>query len=390
MQNCSNCSKRLIGGSSSDGGVRKLDESYVFLPPRFGEASVLSRTPIQNSLIRPNHLLGESMIGIAHSDASKNVRKATRIAMHSSGRPITQPCCSNCIKSMTEMIEREIEETRDEKRAFMSLLSRLNQMPSRIDTSESQYNTEIESMERNLQLMREESAEIQQNLTLELELPASELWTRLNRYERDFALFQQDRDTAMMHVREVYHKINQVRQSNVYNEAFYIWHNGPFGTINGFRMGRLHSHEIEWNEINAAWGEAALLLLTLAKALDVTFPKYQIIPLGSFSKIKRRREPEMLYNLHGSNADNYPESKYNLGLAAWLECLAHLGNWAESQDHAIRLPYKIDPTSYEIGDLSIQFLKNDEKWTKASKFALTNLKWILAWVFKRRKRAGRS
>lgn len=81
-----------------------MDESFVFLPPRFGEASILStRFPHPNNLfdsareknISESRLygtgsvlmtnsaaMGESMIGVAHSEASKNVRVATRLASH--------------------------------------------------------------------------------------------------------------------------------------------------------------------------------------------------------------------------------------------------------------------------------------------------------------------
>ena len=58
---------------------RPLDSSYVFLPPRFGEASVL--TPPRNT---GKNSMGESMIGVTHSEASKNVQIATQLAMHRS------------------------------------------------------------------------------------------------------------------------------------------------------------------------------------------------------------------------------------------------------------------------------------------------------------------
>ena len=47
---------------------------------------------------------------------------------------------------------------------------------------------------------------------------------------------------------------------NVCNVAFFLWTDGAFGTINTFRLGRTPSTLVEWNEINAAWGQTALLL----------------------------------------------------------------------------------------------------------------------------------
>eukprot|EP00967_Tisochrysis_lutea_P042920 scaffold51711_cov22-Tisochrysis_lutea.AAC.1 len=42
-------------------------------------------------------------------------------------------------------------------------------------------------------------------------------------------------------------------------------HDGPFGTISGFRLGRTPEAPVEWDEINAAWGQAVLLLHTMAQ-----------------------------------------------------------------------------------------------------------------------------
>ena len=44
---------------------------------------------------------------------------------------------------------------------------------------------------------------------------------------------------------------------------------------------------MEWAEINAAWGQTALLLSSLAKVVGPhPFERYQIIPYGSYSYVK--------------------------------------------------------------------------------------------------------
>jgi beclin 1 len=50
-----------------------------------------------------------------------------------------------------------------------------------------------------------------------------------------------------------------------------IWHDGPFGTISGFRLGRTPECPVEWDEINAAWGQAVLLLHTMAQQCKLNF-----------------------------------------------------------------------------------------------------------------------
>ena len=62
-------------------------------------------------------------------------------------------------------------------------------------------------------------------------------------------------------------------------------HKGAFGTINGFRLGRLPEVNVDWGEISAAWGQCALLLNCMAKKLNLQFAKYKIVPFGNLSYI---------------------------------------------------------------------------------------------------------
>lgn len=55
--------------------------------------------------------------------------------------------------------------------------------------------------------------------------------------------------------------------------AFFYRHSGQFGTINNFRLGRLPSVPVEWNEINAAWGQTVLLLHALANKMGLKFQR---------------------------------------------------------------------------------------------------------------------
>lgn len=50
-------------------------------------------------------------------------------------------------------------------------------------------------------------------------------------------------------------------------------HSGQFGTINNFRLGRLPSVPVDWNEINAAWGQTVLLLHALANKMGLKFQR---------------------------------------------------------------------------------------------------------------------
>ena len=143
---------------------------------------------------------------------------------------------------------------------------------------------------------------------------------------------------------------------------------------------------MEWNEINTAWGEATLLLSRLSDEMKITFPKYRLIPLSNVSKVTCLLKPFRQYDLHGNATScQTKDSFFNCGMVAWLQCLSYFVQWAERQDSKIRLPYAINEEC--IGTLSIRYYgeQNGENWTKACKFVLTNLKWMLAWCFKRQR-----
>lgn len=81
--------------------------------------------------------------------------------------------------------------------------------------------------------------------------------------------------------------LEKLQKTNVYADAFNIGHDGGLATINGLRFGRLPAVQVEWGEINAAWGCTLLLLKTIARKLSYEISGYRLIPMGSFSKIEK-------------------------------------------------------------------------------------------------------
>jgi len=88
--------------------------------------------------------------------------------------------------------------------------------------------------------------------------------------------------------------LEKLERTNVYNDTFRIGHDGVFGTINGLRLGRVPGvpvspiisvlyyriqavFQVEWAEINAAWGQTLLLLYTIARKLDFSFEKWVVV-----------------------------------------------------------------------------------------------------------------
>jgi hypothetical protein len=51
----------------------------------------------------------------------------------------------------------------------------------------------------------------------------------------------EERDGLVVNIEQTVRQLERLRRTNVFNDAFHIWFDGPFGTVNGFRLGRLPS-----------------------------------------------------------------------------------------------------------------------------------------------------
>lgn len=171
--------------------------------------------------------------------------------------------------------------------------------------------------------------------------------------------------------------LRRLQRYNVFNDVFHIWHDGLFGTINGLRLGRLPSKPVEWVEINAALGQAVLLLTIIAERANFEFMRNKLIPRGSFSRVVNKDGRE--YSLF-SDGGMFRRRGFNHAMILFLECVDDAGRRAMHEEPAMKFPYRIQRG--KINDLPIS-LGNDEQWTKALKCMLTHLKWLLAWISKR-------
>lgn len=180
--------------------------------------------------------------------------------------------------------------------------------------------------------------------------------------------------------------VDMLRRTHVFNDAFFIWHDGPFGTISGFRLGRTAAVPVDWSEINAAFGQVCLLLHTLAHVARFTYSGYTLLPLCSTSRVRDNARGGT-YDLFGpvSSLNLLSAQRFDKAQAGLLACLQELCAFAASRDvaagsaHPFEMPYEIDGD--RVGGRSVRFsLNSDDKWTAALKLMLTDLKMILAWT----------
>jgi hypothetical protein len=150
---------------------------------------------------------------------------------------------------------------------------------------------------------------------------------------------------------------------------------------------------VTWSEINSGLGTAALLLVSLQSIpeANIRFTKYYIIPMGNFSKIVTKKTStntsSTIYNLYSDDRFSFfGKRNFNSALNGFLHCL---NNAAECllrhHTKSMTLPHPITTDSSGellIGGLTIVHGTDGDRWTRALKYMLTDLKWLVAFVIK--------
>lgn len=371
------------------------------------------------------------------------VEKASRLfEIISSRSDIDHPICIECTEMLVDGLQKRLVGATKERDAYISFLRNLNSSVPTAEEHEAADKSLKETLEgeeaafAELVTLEQEKAALDEEIaTLEeesrqLDLDEEAFWRDRNSFALTLSDFQNERDALNMRYDHDSRQLERLQRTNVYNDAFCIGHDGYFGTINGLRLGRLTNPSVEWPEINAAWGQTALLLATIAEKLNFQFQGYRVKPLGSTSRIEKLEYPQqsptqsalgvrntipsgppkitVLDLFSGDLPLNLPwiHRRFDAGMVAFLDCLRQLGEYVErtpapisspsgrrgnhnsNNSHpnnmatmpGLKLPYAISRD--RIGDASIKlgFNQNDETWTRACKYTLTCCKFLLAHV----------
>lgn len=333
----------------------------------------------------------------------------------SSRSDIDHPICVDCADMLVEGFQKRLETVSKERDAYAKHLRQVQaSQPSKEDVKAQQEalkkaeKDKEHGMEELKKLEKEKDDVDAEILALEeesrqLDLEEETFWRERNAFAAKMAEFQSERDSINVKYSNDSQLLEKLQRSNVYNDTFCISHDGSFATINGLRLGRLSSKPVDWPEINAAWGHALLLLVTVAEKLGYQFQGYEAQPMGSTSKIIRDESLSPASSRIGSRTtmhaapkkhvlDLYSSGDMPLGLTfmhrkfdnamvAFLELVRQLGVHVEQQTEAtgnmLSLPYKIEGD--KIADVSIKLgIAQDDGWTKACKLTLTCCKFLLA------------
>ncbi|CAG8582153.1 6225_t:CDS:2 [Ambispora gerdemannii] len=344
-------------------------ESYV----------MLSRSQVAPPLNSSNELsIDVNVDDRQRASLSYRLKLARRLFdLMSSRSEIDHPICQECTDMLLESLNKQLSDASKERDCYIDFLKKVNsnvisdakqedlrQEIQEIQARESSAITTLKEIERERDNMKRELAELEQEAN-ELDKLEESYWKEFNDFHIQLQIFQNERDSVNVKYDHDAKQLEKLQKTNVYNDTFCISHDGSFGTINGFRLGRLQNQPVEWSEINAAWGQA------VSSCSFRSIDYYLNIDL------------EILNYRYGSGDIGigriFQNNRFDNAMVAFLNCLQQLGDYAERQDHNLKLPYRINKD--RIGDVSIKRQFNqDDNWTRALKYTLTNTKWILAYA----------
>eukprot|EP00850_Spirogloea_muscicola_P001988 SM000007S20948 [mRNA] locus=s7:1144136:1146996:+ [translate_table: standard] len=308
---------------------------------------------------------------------------------------VEHPLCLECTRELCKELEAEVDEVERDIVAYSALLVELEAEPSH-GMTHADYSLEKQKAEeeeqkllRQLRGVEEQQAEVQAQLaglsvkSRELDELEERYWHEFNDFKLQLASHQEERDAVFAKIEVASAQLEALKHVNVLNDVFYIWYKDDFGTISNLRLGKLPHIPVEWDEINAAWGQACLLLFTMAHLCRVTF-SYRILPMGSYPRIADSKDT---YNLFGP-VNIFWSTRYDKAMVFYLACLKEFADFAHARDRAaelppgqscFQLPYKIE--NDEVNGFTIkQSFNREERWTKALKFMLCDLKACLEWL----------
>ncbi|KXZ41423.1 hypothetical protein GPECTOR_475g404 [Gonium pectorale] len=187
-------------------------------------------------------------------------------------------------------------------------------------------------------------------------------WHDANELELLLRTHTDERGALLARIDRAGQRLQLLKNTSVLYDAFKIWHDGPFGTISGFRLGRTPEVAVEWDEINAAWGQAVLLLHTMAQMCKLQFTAHRLIPMGSHPRVADKRAA---YDLFGPVSKLW-SANYDRAMVAYLACLREFGEHARRRDAAdgkrepdqFNFPFAIDGD--KVNNLTIKLTLNKD------------------------------
>ncbi|KAL1622619.1 Vacuolar protein sorting-associated protein atg6 [Neofusicoccum ribis] len=334
------------------------------------------------------------------SDKMETVQRLFEVL--SARSDIDQPICVECTDMLVDGQQKRLATATKERDAYVEYLRQANtDIPSEEEVAQARKQLEDarkqeEAAFKELERLEKEKAAMDEEV-LALDAEAQDLdkeeetfWKERNAFAVTLSSFQSERDRINNRYDHDIKQAQRLQRTNVYNDTFTIGHDGNFATINGLRLGRTSAVMVGWEEINAAWGQACLLLQTVAEKVGYIFKGYKLCPMGSTSTIEKHDLPPSASTDDPANPQkakitilelycsgdlplglNFLHRRFDNAMVAFLECLRQM------DEFGFKLPYTIRKDKIRDASIKLSF-NQEETWTRACKDTLICCKYLLA------------
>ena len=254
----------------------------LVIPAKFYESSGLALSGNGNGFT----LVGES--GQASAMSQRLKVTASLFDMLSDNSSVDHPLCEECTDTMLQYLDQQLDQAELDSQQYQEFLTSLSNETE--DSSNlGQLQVELDSLKleeqelvQELETLKQENEKIDSELETQslgrarLEEQEEQYWRQYSLHKQQLLLAEDEYRSLDCQLRYNQSQLDKLKKTNVFNATFHIWHSGHFGTINGFRLGRLPSIPVDWNELNTAWGQTVLLLHSLVKRIKLQLQRYQL------------------------------------------------------------------------------------------------------------------
>ncbi|AQZ18423.1 VPS30 (YPL120W) [Zygosaccharomyces parabailii] len=333
----------------------------------------------------------------------------------SSKTNIDYPVCEDCCNILIQRLRSEYDDAIKERDTYKQFLSRIEKQKiisssdspdvtseeiNRLKNEREELFQELLQLEQQDEDLDEEIAVLEADLELKKQHEEKEL-KKKNIEDLEQLEFSKEVRSLKNQYELTLNNLDKLRKINIYNETFKISHEGPFGVINGLRIGGFDNATVPWNEINAALGQIILLLATISARLKMKLEGYKLQPMGSFSTISKFNQESQEWETYDvfSN-ENFKlgrflrkETNFDKAMESILSVIQQMALWlsrsaaetneifsnSSRNDVGLDLPYLMHKDKINGNSVKLFGAKPNMEWTIAMKFLLTNAKWLLAY-----------
>lgn len=313
---------------------------------------------------------------------------------------LDQPLCQECTDNLLKHLDTQLRTLESDcliYKCYLDIRERVSEDGRKAlqeelkaaELEEARLVRELEEVEES----RERAAEALKAAQAEAAL----LDQQETQYQRDYSRLQwqqldlcDELSSVENQLRYAQTQLACLEKTNALRSTFEIRDDGPLASINNFRLGCLAAVPVGWDEISAAWGQAALLLLALSRKLGLQFRRFRLIPCGNRSHLQCLSENSVelpLFFHQGQGGPSY--CQFDRGMLAFLDCMQQFKKEAEKgEEPGVCMPCQMHAREGLIEEpgaggecYSIRTHSNtEERWSKALKLVLTNFKCSLDWV----------